>query len=61
MSQHPAELVAMLPDGYMVSGETTVDDLSTQPRQLYLDPIIPDTKEAVITLENADTIILGLR
>lgn len=59
MSEHPADLAAMTPEGNIICGETSVDELADIPQRLYVEPAVPTTKEAVSAIENADVILLG--
>lgn len=59
MSEHPADLTAMLRNGDIISGETSVDELNEVPLRLYVEPAVPATKEGVQAIEQADLILLG--
>ncbi|WBA07946.1 uridine diphosphate-N-acetylglucosamine-binding protein YvcK [Salinivibrio kushneri] len=59
MSEHPAELAALTPEGETVSGETHIDELSAPPTRLFLSPTVPATREAIEAIEQADLILLG--
>ncbi|MCW8331693.1 uridine diphosphate-N-acetylglucosamine-binding protein YvcK [Photobacterium sp. SDRW27] len=59
MSEHPADLSAMTPEGDIICGETNVDELTDVPQRLYVEPAVPATKEAVAAIGKADLILLG--
>lgn len=59
MSEHPADLSAMTPEGDIICGETSVDELAAIPQRLYVEPAVPATKEAVNSIQEADIILLG--
>lgn len=59
MSEHPADLSAMTPEGDIICGETSIDELQHVPQRLYVEPAVPATKEAVMAIESADLILLG--
>ncbi|OAN18817.1 hypothetical protein A3K86_05850 [Photobacterium jeanii] len=59
MTEHPADLSAMTPNGDIIYGETSVDELEEVPLRLYVEPAVPATKEAVTAIEEADVILLG--
>ncbi|MGF1713869.1 uridine diphosphate-N-acetylglucosamine-binding protein YvcK [Photobacterium chitinilyticum] len=59
MSEHPADLSAMIQSGEVICGETSVDELQEVPQRLYVEPAVPATKEAVTAIEDADLILLG--
>ncbi|MGF1686217.1 uridine diphosphate-N-acetylglucosamine-binding protein YvcK [Photobacterium japonica] len=59
MSEHPADLSAMTPEGDIICGETSVDELLAVPQRLYVEPAVPATKEAVSSIQDADIILLG--
>lgn len=59
MSEHPADLSAMTPNGEIICGETNIDELQDAPQRLYVEPAVPATKEAVTAIEAADLILLG--
>ncbi|MCM0147464.1 uridine diphosphate-N-acetylglucosamine-binding protein YvcK [Photobacterium galatheae] len=59
MSEHPTDLAAWLPDGKIVRGETSIDELQQVPKRLLIEPSVPATKEALAAIQNADLILLG--
>ncbi|MDA0119652.1 uridine diphosphate-N-acetylglucosamine-binding protein YvcK [Vibrio sp. T11.5] len=59
MTEHPADLKALAPDGQWVTGETSVDEMPEKLVRLDLEPEVPATTEGVLAIEQADAIILG--
>ncbi|MDM5085025.1 uridine diphosphate-N-acetylglucosamine-binding protein YvcK [Aeromonas rivipollensis] len=59
MSEHPTDLCAHTVCGDQILGEVSIDLLTTPPRALSLNPIVPATREAIDALSQADMIILG--
>ncbi|KJY91887.1 uridine diphosphate-N-acetylglucosamine-binding protein YvcK [Vibrio neptunius] len=59
MTEHPADLKALAPDGQWVTGETSVDEMPEKLIRLDLEPEVPATTEGVLAIEQADAIILG--
>ncbi|MDO6705810.1 uridine diphosphate-N-acetylglucosamine-binding protein YvcK [Photobacterium sp. 1_MG-2023] len=59
MSEHPTDLAAWLPDGSIVSGETSIDELQQIPKRLLIEPSVPATKETLVAIKQADLILLG--
>ncbi|AVP94868.1 gluconeogenesis factor YvcK family protein [Aeromonas rivipollensis] len=59
MSEHPTDLCAHTVCGNQILGEVSIDLLTTPPRALSLNPIVPATREAIDALSQADMIILG--
>ncbi|WP_159651540.1 YvcK family protein [Vibrio atypicus] len=59
MTEHPADLKALAPDGRWVTGETNVDEMPEKLVRLDIEPEVPATKEGVLALDEADAIILG--
>ena len=59
MSEHPTDLCAHTVCGDQILGEVSIDQLTTPPRALSLNPIVPATHEAIDALSQADMIILG--
>ena len=59
MSEHPTDLCAHTRCGDQIQGEVSIDQLTTPPRALSLNPIVPATREAIDALSQADMIILG--
>ena len=59
MSEYPADLAAMTPNGDIISGETNVDELREIPQRLYIEPPVPATKEAIDAILKADLVLLG--
>ena len=59
MSEHPTYLCAHTVCGDQILGEVSIDQLTTPPRALSLNPIVPATHEAIDALSQADMIILG--
>lgn len=59
MSEHPTDLCAHTLCGDQIQGEVSIDRLTTPPRALSLNPVVPATREAVEALTHADIIILG--
>ena len=59
MSEHPTDLCAHTVCGDQILGEVSIDQLTTPPRALSLNPIVPATREAIDALSQADMIILG--
>ena len=59
MSEHPTDLCAHTVCGDQILGEVSIDLLTTPPRALSLNPVVPATREAIDALSQADMIILG--
>ncbi|EEX31764.1 MULTISPECIES: YvcK family protein [Vibrio] len=59
MTEHPADLKALAPNGQWVTGETSVDEMPEKLVRLDLEPEVPATSEGVLAIEQADAIILG--
>ncbi|WP_338887644.1 uridine diphosphate-N-acetylglucosamine-binding protein YvcK [Aeromonas rivipollensis] len=59
MSEHPTDLCAHTLCGDQILGEVSIDQLTTPPRALSLNPVVPATREAIDALSQADMIILG--
>ncbi|MDM5058449.1 gluconeogenesis factor YvcK family protein [Aeromonas rivipollensis] len=59
MSEHPTDLCAHTVCGDQILGEVSIDQLTTPPRALSLNPNVPATREAIDALSQADMIILG--
>lgn len=59
MSEHPTDLCAHTLCGDQILGEVSIDQLTTPPRALSLNPVVPATREAIDALNQADMIILG--
>ena len=59
MSEHPTDLCAHTVCGDQILGEVSIDQLTTPPRALSLNPVVPATREAIDALHQADMIILG--
>ncbi|MCE9946068.1 gluconeogenesis factor YvcK family protein [Aeromonas rivipollensis] len=59
MSEHPTDLCAHTVCGDQILGEVSIDLLTTPPRALSLNPIVPATREAIDALSQAEMIILG--
>ena len=59
MSEHPTDLCAHTVCGDQILGEVSIDQLTTPPRALSLNPVVPATREAIDALHQADIIILG--
>lgn len=59
MSEHPTDLCAHTRCGDQILGEVSIDQLTTPPLSLGLSPMVPATREAVLSLSQADMIILG--
>ncbi len=59
MSEYPSDLAAIMSTGEIIAGETNIDDLPYLPERLILEPAIPATKEAVLSIKSADLILLG--
>ncbi|MFQ2172270.1 uridine diphosphate-N-acetylglucosamine-binding protein YvcK [Aeromonas rivipollensis] len=59
MSEHPTDLCAHTVCGDQILGEVSIDQLTTPPRALSLNPVVPATREAIDALSQADMIILG--
>ena len=59
MSEHPTDLCAHTVCGDQILGEVSIDQLTTPPRALSLNPVVPATREAIDALNQADMIILG--
>lgn len=59
MSEHPTDLCAHTVCGDQILGEVSIDLLTTPPRALSLNPIVPATREAIDALSQADMIVLG--
>lgn len=58
MTEHPADLKALAPNGQWVTGETSVDEMPEKLVRLDLEPEVPATSEGVLAIEQADAIIL---
>ena len=59
MSEHPADLVAQMQGGEIISGETNIDELTEVPARLMLEPVVHATNEAIEAIKNAQLILLG--
>lgn len=59
MSEVPVHLIAELTSGTPVFGEVAIDALNETPDKLLLDSNVPATPEAIITLSEAQLILLG--
>ncbi|MFM5229155.1 uridine diphosphate-N-acetylglucosamine-binding protein YvcK [Aeromonas media] len=59
MSEYPTDLCAHTVCGDQILGEVSIDQLTTPPRALSLNPVVPATREAIDALSQADMIILG--
>ena len=59
MSEHPTDLCAHTVCGDQILGEVSIDQLTTPPRALSLNPVVPATREAIDALHQADMIIMG--
>ncbi|MCH1930992.1 YvcK family protein [Shewanella sp. A25] len=59
MSEHPTHLVALGHDGEKVIGEVSVDEMTSPPVGLDLEPLVNATTEASDAIKRADLIILG--
>lgn len=59
MSEQPTDLCAHTLCGDQILGEVSIDQLTTPPRALSLNPVVPATREAALALSQADMIILG--
>ncbi|PSV48521.1 uridine diphosphate-N-acetylglucosamine-binding protein YvcK [Photobacterium indicum] len=59
MSEHPADLSALTLTGEVICGETSIDELPDVPQRLYVEPLVPATKEAVTAIHKADIVLLG--
>lgn len=59
MSEHPADLSALTLTGEVICGETSIDELPDIPQRLYVEPLVPATKEAVTAIHEADIVLLG--
>ena len=59
MSEHPTDLCAHTVCGDQILGEVSIDLLTTPPRALSVNPVVPATREAIDALSQADMIILG--
>ncbi|MDW6003480.1 uridine diphosphate-N-acetylglucosamine-binding protein YvcK [Vibrio mangrovi] len=59
MSEHPSDLTALSVDGKIVTGETSVDEMTEDLIRLELSPQVPATREAIEAIAQADAIILG--
>ncbi|WP_041393972.1 uridine diphosphate-N-acetylglucosamine-binding protein YvcK [Photobacterium profundum] len=59
MSEHPADLSALTLTGEIICGETNIDELPDVPQRLYVEPLVPATKETVTAIHEADIVLLG--
>ncbi|ROR11118.1 uridine diphosphate-N-acetylglucosamine-binding protein YvcK [Erwinia sp. JUb26] len=59
MSEQPVDLVAVDAEGHLVYGETEIDQMSHQPQDLMLSPVVSATREAVEAIAEADLILIG--
>lgn len=59
MTETPADLRAITPEGGMIFGEVSVDTMTDFPQKLSLSPEVFATREACDAIEMADLIILG--
>jgi uncharacterized cofD-like protein len=59
MSEHPADLSALTLTGEIICGETSIDELQDVPQRLYVEPLVPATKETVTAIHEADIVLLG--
>jgi len=59
MSEQPVDLVAVDAEGHLVYGETEIDQMSQQPQELRLSPVVSATREAVEAIAEADLILIG--
>lgn len=59
MTEHPSDLIALTPCGSNVYGEVSVDKMRHFPNELKLSPEVDATKEAVESIKNANTILIG--
>ncbi|MDD0824827.1 uridine diphosphate-N-acetylglucosamine-binding protein YvcK [Mannheimia sp. AT1] len=59
MSEMPVHLIAQLTSGKSVFGEVAIDALNEVPNSLLLDTNVLATPEAIITLREAELILLG--
>lgn len=59
MSEDPADLVALLPNGEQIIGEVEIDQLNQLPENLQLHPKVQATPEVLDTIQNAELVLLG--
>lgn len=59
MSEQPVDLGAILHSGEHIVGEVAVDNLNELPTDLFLQPVVKATPEAVEAIQNADVILFG--
>lgn len=59
MSEQPTHLVAVTQTRQRVFGETHIDEMSTMPQSLLLEPQVNATPEAIQAIEKAQLLIIG--
>ncbi len=59
MSEQPVDLGAVLQSGERIVGEVAIDNLEEMPIELFLEPNVQATPEAVEAITNADVILFG--
>lgn len=59
MSEQAVDLAALDHDDNIVYGEVNIDKLSVIPKQLFLEPSVTATREAIEAIEEAELITIG--
>ena len=59
MSEQPVDLGAVLQSKERIVGEVTIDSLNELPIELFLEPSVRATPEAVLSIQKADVILFG--
>lgn len=59
MSEQPTHLVAVSQQRQRIFGETHIDEMSTMPQSLLLEPQVNATPEAIQAIEKAQLLIIG--
>lgn len=59
MSEQPTHLVAVSQQKQRIFGETHIDEMSSMPQSLLLEPQVQATPEAIRAIENAQLLIIG--
>ena len=59
MSEQPVDLGAILASKERIVGEVAVDNLTELPIDLFLEPVVQATPEAVEAIQRADVILFG--
>lgn len=59
MSEQPVDLGAVLQSKERIVGEVTIDSLNELPIELFLEPSVRATPEAILSIQKADVILFG--